>query len=131
MWPDESRIVVNPCHTLRLQTRERRRLTLIVRYTTVFCAVFFAYLLSGKPTILRAATLEIVVPAYFYPSAGSDWNELTAAADDVPVTAIMNPFNGPGNLRDNNYVSAVNSLRSAGGRVIGYVYSSYSERPLQ
>jgi hypothetical protein len=43
----------------------------------------------------------------------------------------MNPFNGPGNSLDNNYVSAVNAFRTAGGRVIGYVYSSYNERPLQ
>lgn len=76
------------------------------------------------------AALEIVVPAYFYPSANSPWNAMTAAADDVPITAIMNPFNGPGNAKDNNYVAAVNAFRAAGGRVIGYVYSSYGSRPL-
>jgi Spherulation-specific family 4 len=78
-----------------------------------------------------AAKLEIVVPAYFYPSAGSDWNDLNAAAGKVPITAIMNPFNGPGSSLDANYVSAVNSLRAAGGRVIGYVYTGYTSRPLQ
>jgi len=80
---------------------------------------------------VQAAELEIVVPAYFYPSAGSDWNDLNSAAGHVPITAIMNPFNGPGNSLDSNYSSAVNSFRAAGGRVIGYVYSSYTERPLQ
>ena len=122
---------MNSPRTLHLKTRERLGLNSILRYTIVFCTVLFVYSLAGKSAILRAADLEIVVPAYFYPSAGSDWNDLVAAADDVPITAIMNPFNGPGNSRDNNYVSAVNGLRSAGGRVIGYVYSSYSERPLQ
>jgi len=78
-----------------------------------------------------AAQLDIVVPAYFYPSAGSDWNDLNAAADDVPITAIMNPGNGPGNFQDSNYVSAVNSFRAAGGRVIGYVHTTYTDRPLQ
>ena len=76
------------------------------------------------------AALDIVVPAYFYPSAGSPWNAMTAAADDVPITAIMNPGNGPGNNVDSNYVAAVNAFRAAGGRVIGYVYSSYGTRPL-
>jgi hypothetical protein len=77
-----------------------------------------------------AAQLEIVVPAYFYPSTGSDWNDLNAAAGTVPITAIMNPGNGPGNNVDSNYTAAVNSFRAAGGRVIGYVYSSYGQRSL-
>lgn len=82
---------------------------------------------SGMP---RAAALEIVVPAYFYPSAGSPWGPMTAAADKAPITAIMNPGNGPGNGVDQNYVKVVNAFRAAGGRVIGYVYSSYGTRPL-
>jgi hypothetical protein len=79
----------------------------------------------------QAAQLEIVVPAYFYPSTGSDWNQLNAAAAKVPITAIMNPFNGPGNFLDSNYVAAVNAFRAAGGRVIGYVHTSYTARPLE
>ena len=55
---------------------------------------------------------------------------MTAAADEVDITAIMNPCNGPGNSLDANYVAAVNAFRAAGGRVIGYVYSSYGSRPL-
>jgi hypothetical protein len=77
-----------------------------------------------------AHALEIVVPAYFYPSQGSPWGPMTAAADDVPITAIMNPGNGPGNFKDNNYVAAVDAFRAAGGRVIGYVHTSYTNRPL-
>ncbi|MCA9235082.1 MAG: hypothetical protein KDA44_06410 [Planctomycetales bacterium] len=75
-----------------------------------------------------AAALEIVVPAYFYP--GPLWSQMNTAAGQVPLTAIMNPFNGPGNAPDNNYTNAVDGLRSAGGRVIGYVYSGYGSRPL-
>ena len=76
------------------------------------------------------AELEIVVPAYFYPSAGSPWATMTAAADEIRITAIMNPGNGPGAAMDNKYVSAVDAFRAAGGRVIGYVYSSYGSRTL-
>jgi len=78
------------------------------------------------------ADMEIVVPAYFYPSGGEGlWTQLNSAAAQVPVTAIMNPFNGPGNSLDGNYVTAVNSLNSAGGRSIGYVHTSYGSRPLE
>jgi hypothetical protein len=76
------------------------------------------------------AELDVVVPAYFYPSANSPWNAMTAAADEVAITAIMNPGNGPGNAKDNDYVAAVNAFRAAGGRVIGYVYTSYGARAL-
>jgi len=88
-----------------------------------------AMLLLLAPRCLRAE-LDIVVPAYFYPSASSPWNDMTAAADDVAITAIMNPNNGPGSAKDNNYVAAVNAFRAAGGRVIGYVYTGYGARPL-
>ncbi|WP_197524736.1 spherulation-specific family 4 protein [Botrimarina hoheduenensis] len=75
--------------------------------------------------------LEIVVPAYFYPSSsGSDWDRLDTAAAAVPITAIMNPFNGPGNSFNSDYGSATNSFTSAGGNLIGYVYSQYGARPL-
>jgi hypothetical protein len=73
-------------------------------------------------------SFEIVVPAYFYPGTGSPWTAMTNAADEVDITAIMNPGNGPGNASDSNYVSAVNAFRAAGGRVIGYVYSGYGAR---
>jgi hypothetical protein len=96
-----------------------------------WCACVSSVLLCGCDNAARAAKLEIVVPAYFYPSGGSDWNDLNAAASKVPIMAIMNPFNGPGNSRDSNYVSAVNSLRAAGGRVIGYVHTSYTARPVE
>jgi hypothetical protein len=48
----------------------------------------------------------------------------------VPLIAIMNPGNGPGNSVNADYVRAVNALRAAGGQVIGYVYSSYGNRSL-
>ncbi len=84
-------------------------------------------------TLLLAATgaqaaLTAIVPAYFYPSNNSPWDDLNAAASRIPVTAIMNPGSGPGNFQDSNYVNAVNDLRTAGGKVIGYVSTSWGAR---
>lgn len=73
--------------------------------------------------------MEIVVPAYFSPSSGL-WGQLNTAATQVEITAIMNPNSGPGSSRSTAYVNAVDSLRAAGGKVIGYVSSSYGARPL-
>ncbi len=74
------------------------------------------------------AALTAIVPAYFYPVPGSPWNDLNTAAARIPVTAIMNPGSGPGNFLDTNYVNVVNNLRSAGGKVIGYVSTSWGAR---
>src|SRR5262245_51659938 len=73
-----------------------------------------------------AAPVGIVVPAYFYP--GSLWSSMNWAAGRVPLVAIMNPNSGPGTIKDPQYVAAVNSLRAAGGKVIGYVSTSYTAR---
>jgi len=77
------------------------------------------------------APLGILAPAYFYPTpGGSDWDKLTAAAPFVPITAILNPDSGPGAQVDANYTAAVDNLRAAGGKVIGYVHTSYATVPL-
>ncbi len=85
---------------------------------------------NAVPGVARAADqVTILVPAYFYPSyLGSPWDDLTTAATTVPIEAIMNPDSGPGPASNSDYVTAVGSLQKAGGKVIGYVYTSYGAR---
>lgn len=95
--------------------------------------VFLTLLTLAPATPSRAAGL--LVPAYFYPSwddaQANHWDELIAAAPRVPLVAILNPASGPGARRIPDYARAVDSLRAAGGRVIGYVHTSYAQRPLK
>lgn len=79
----------------------------------------------------HASTLEAIVPAYFYPSGAglTYWNQMATAAATIPITAILNPNSGPGVAADPNYASAVDGLRAASGKVIGYVHTSYGTRP--
>jgi len=86
--------------------------------------VFAFFLLLALP--VGAAPLGILVPAYFYPP--TDWDGLNWAAARVPLAVIVNPGSGPGAAQDANYVSAVTNLRAAGGKALGYVYSSYAAR---
>lgn len=81
-------------------------------------------------TAHAAPRLELLVPAYFYPAgSGSDyWQALDAAAAQVGITAIVNVNSGPGDALDPNYLAAVESLRAAGGRVLGYVHTSWGGR---
>jgi hypothetical protein len=73
--------------------------------------------------------LELLVPAYFYPSfdpALSFWDELTAAsASGAKITAIINPANGVGAAQNSDYVNAIDSFKAAGGKVLGYSYTCY------
>jgi Spherulation-specific family 4/PEP-CTERM motif len=98
------------------------RIANAVRITAVL--VTTAVLGSGE----ARADLTAIVPAYFYPSPGSAWDDLNTAAARIPVTAIMNPGSGPGIGQDGNYVNAVDDLRAAGGKVIAYVSTSYGNR---
>jgi Spherulation-specific family 4 len=91
---------------------------------------FVCLLVFVLGAVPRVAALGILVPAYFSPAAGGYWSALNQAAGWVPLVAIMNPNNGPSDAVDSNYTIAVGALRQAGGRVIGYVYSSYTARPL-
>jgi hypothetical protein len=86
--------------------------------------------LAGRSA--AAQPMEALVPAYFYPNHGGgygdDWYRLAQAAGTIGVNAILNPNSGPGARIDENYVTAVNSLRAAGGRVFAYVHTSYGNR---
>lgn len=76
-----------------------------------------------------ASAIEIIVPAYFYPSwmpSLNEWHQLTwAAQQGASVTAIMNPGNGPGLASNSDYVASLDEFRAGGGKVIGYVYTCY------
>jgi hypothetical protein len=86
-------------------------------------------LLAARPA--AAGSLQALVPAYFYPINGdpnNGWNRMDAAAGQIKLTAILNPDSGPGPTQNSDYVTAVNNLEAAGGRILGYVYTQYGAR---
>ena len=77
------------------------------------------------------AQADLLVPAYFYPSSTpslSYWDELTSAASQTKITAIINPNSGPGTAANSDYTAAINNFRAAGGKAIAYVYTGYGAR---
>ena len=90
-------------------------------------AVAFAACALAGASHARAEGL--LVPAYIYPSGSgaTQWNTLATTAQSVPTTVILNPDSGPGTT---NYVAAVAKVHAAGGKVIGYVSTSYANRAL-
>ena len=78
-----------------------------------------------------AGTVGTIVPAYFSPVTDpGDWAALTAAASQIPLTAVVNPASGPGTSQDLNYVAAINALEAAGGKAVGYVDTAGGTRPI-
>jgi hypothetical protein len=88
--------------------------------------------LLGIAAAPQAQALELLVPAYFYPAGqgATYWNQMVAAAAKAPIVAILNPNSGPGTAVDPSYVDVATRLRASGGRVVGYVHTSYATRPL-
>ncbi len=86
-------------------------------------------LLSAMASPAMAGGLSLMVPAYFDPQPGGDWDRLAVAAKRVPLVAIMNPNSGPGTSASAQYTRAIQAVRTASGRVTGYVSTAYGKRP--
>jgi hypothetical protein len=78
--------------------------------------------------------LETLIPLYVYPThwtpASYVWDDVAAAGATSPVTAIVNPSNGPGGPPNADYLVGMSDLTAGGVATIGYVYTSYGDRPI-
>lgn len=80
--------------------------------------------------------LQILLPLYIYPNWYEKdkylWKQVIIAAKKVPITAIVNPNNGPDNAPPNSdYQQGLKDLRQAGVKIIGYVSTNYTKRDLK
>lgn len=84
------------------------------------------------PPLPGPPSARLLIPAYAYPS-GTTWQRLCSAlhATGRPAVLIMNPDNGPGQRVDANYRRALQDCQQRFGQtVIGYVATSYGQRPI-
>jgi hypothetical protein len=76
---------------------------------------------------------DLFIPAYFS-SNSAYWSSAANAAQQgkgaITVTATFNPGNGPGTAIDQNYVTDISNMHANGGKVLGYIHTSYASRPL-
>jgi len=82
-----------------------------------------------------AGDMQILFPLYSYPNWYSPssyiWDDIAAANATVPITAIIDPANGPGGSGPNSdYLHGMADLAAGGVKMIGYVSTSYGTRPL-
>ena len=83
---------------------------------------------GGEP-----AKLQLIVPAYFYPSGPGmkAWQRLMDASSKVPIVVIANPSSGPGDLLDQEYAAVIDVASDKELRVIGYVNTEYGKKPMK
>ncbi|WCM21070.1 spherulation-specific family 4 protein [Paraburkholderia bryophila] len=94
-------------------------------------ACMLAGCLHGTAFAATTAAVGLVVPSYFNATGSvANWNSLVTSARQVATTAILNPNSGPGTTTDPNYAAATAKVRAAGGKVLGYVHTSYGTRSL-
>lgn len=86
---------------------------------------------------LNQRKVGVIVPLYVYPSnvfTNPIYNYVIDAIrtfPDVPVIIILNPSNGPGDVRDGNFTKAIDRLKGAGAKIAGYIFTSYRTRKLK
>ena len=93
----------------------------------------FMAVILGTFASCMAGDLQILFPLYSYPDWYSPssyiWDDIAAANATVPITAIINPANGPGGSGPNSdYLRGMADLASGGVKMIGYVSTSYGTR---
>lgn len=83
----------------------------------------------------RTPRLRILLPLYSYPThwdpASYLWDDVAAGNAIAPITAIINPHNGPdGGPPNSDYATGMAALQNAGVVMLGYVYTEYGGRAL-
>ncbi|GGY52443.1 spherulation-specific family 4 protein [Streptomyces djakartensis] len=70
----------------------------------------------------------LLVPYYEHPSVRpAEWDAIVAAAPRL-YGVVLNPAGGPGDRPDGAFAEVAARLRSAGGRILGYVDTDHGRR---
>jgi len=108
---------------------------LIHTLATLIATTVLSVAATGQePTDEALPQVRLLVPAYFYPAGNGakEWDKLLAAADRVPLVAIVNPASGPGRRVDSNYAAILERAAKAKRlTLIGYVSTSYAKPPIE
>lgn len=101
----------------------------------MFLAALALPMLIHQSLNANAAELKILIPLYSYPTHYNPktyiWQRVAAAQKQVPITAIINPNNGPSNGSPNrDYLQGIKDLRAEGVTILGYVFTKYGDRPI-
>jgi hypothetical protein len=100
------------------------------RTAVVALALAAAVLATGCGAQDTASCPRTLIPLYVAPSDAS-WDRLAALSPRAAgrITVVVNPENGPGSVRREDYARRIAQARARGVRVLGYVATGYGARP--
>lgn len=90
----------------------------------------FILLISNTLNVSAEQATGVLVPLYV-DSSSELWGEIIDIKNShpsVPMIVIINPSNGPGHSMDQDYVTAIKKLQTAGIIVLGYASTDYGYR---
>lgn len=108
----------------------------ISNLTLIFLLSSFLVVCSAKEPE-KTTKIKILIPLYSYPTWYNQdtyfWPEVVKAAKKVPITAVINPNNGPGGGPPNqDYTKGLNELSQENNiSILGYVATNYGKRDIQ
>lgn len=116
---------------LNLRLFGKRNLNIFLLATLLVAILFY-----WRSPATVTTPVKILLPLYAYPTWYEPetyiWKDVVAAADKVPITAIINPNNGPdGKPPNEDYARGLKDLRQADITLLGYVYTKYGDRPIE
>lgn len=75
--------------------------------------------------------MKLIVPCYFHPSGAGLTHWQSIIAQNIAVEyVIVNPNSGPGATKEAAYASVISYCQSRGISVLGYVATTYAEKPM-
>jgi hypothetical protein len=81
------------------------------------------------PSVTPAGSCQrLLVPAYFYPPTGL-WDSMIDQGTGVNII-VLNPNSGVDTKHEWRYDASLAKARAAGKKIIGYIQTDYSERPV-
>jgi len=120
-----------PPHSAPTRRRHRRAITTLLLVTGLLLAVVTDR--SSATTATEQPVLRALIPMYVLPPSSDevygDWHR---ACDTSPEGSAMiaNVHSGPGEAVDLNYLSAFEYCVLAGQRILGYVPTEWTRRPV-
>lgn len=101
----------------------------------MYAKVIFVILLSimvfslSHTAFAAHPSTGVILPLYVSP--GSVWHDVIQEKikhHKVPMLVIINPLNGSGQVKNNNYADGIHQMQSHNIYVLGYVYTEYGIR---
>jgi hypothetical protein len=105
---------------------------IMMKFNDFKCFIYVCVVLFSSSSFAQ----QLAIPSYFYPDSANCedrstcyWKQLDERAGAVGIV-IINPNSGVGSSLDSNYLEQTKTSQEKGIKVLGYVYTQYTNRDI-